>query len=142
LLPHDGRTLTLSLHLCDDAGGKREQIEQVALKLTLFGANPGDELDISFNGVTISIESFDWEWKDGQIFSPKPQPASGGSGQYPVNPNQRLLLVEAPLAPGLCKLGNNTVAIRAAKRGPYPPGNQIAVEKLEVWVTYKNNSQE
>lgn len=137
LLHHDGRALILPVHICDDAGGRRERIERVSLKLTLFGAIPGDELEVTFNGVRVGVESFDWEWKDGQIFSPKPQPASGGNGLYPINPEQHLLLVEAPLAPGLCKLGKNTVSVRVEKRGAYRMGNQLAVEKLEVWVTYK-----
>ena len=53
-----------------------------------------------------------------------------------VNPRQRLLCLEYPIAPGECKVGENRVAIRIAKRAPHGTGESIAIEKVEVHVEY------
>lgn len=137
ILRNDGSPLALPVHVCDDLGGSREVIEKLYMRLVLFGAKAGDRFEISLNGVTAEIESYDSEWKDMQIFSPKPQPPSGGAGRYKVNPEQRLLMVSIPLTPGLFKLGKNMAGIRVVDRAPFPPGDCIVAEKLEVWVHYK-----
>ena len=51
------------------------------------------------NGVSLPLLARDPDWKDAQIFSPRPQPASGGTGQYKVDPSQRLLRLDFAVDP-------------------------------------------
>ncbi|WP_167858976.1 alpha-amylase family protein [Paenibacillus cymbidii] len=139
-LANDGRRLELALSVCDDVAACREEAVGVELAVVLYGARPGDRLALCVNGVTCEVESYDYEWKDPQLFSPAPQPASGGSGVYEVNPEQRLLRVTAPVAPGLCKLGANRIGIGAVKRLPFLPGKDIVVEKVELALRYKREA--
>jgi hypothetical protein len=88
-------------------------------------------------GITksLAISASDPNWKDPQIFSPKPQPASGGTGIYPVSPRQRLLRLDFAVNPRWCRPGKNLVLIRI-------PGStndavdEIVLEKLEIHVHY------
>lgn len=137
VLRNDGSELVLSVQVCDDLGECREQVESAHVRLVLFGAKPEDRLGIAFNGIEVSGLSYDPSWKDMQIFSPKPQPPSGGAGRYKIDPEQRLTMVSAPLAPGLFKLGGNSVGVRVVERAPFRPGECIVLEKLEIWVNYK-----
>ena len=77
----------------------------------------------------------DPEWKDAQIFSPRPQPASGGSGQYKVNPRQRLLRLDFAVDPRACREGENSVRIRLSGPPKESAASQVALEKLEVHLT-------
>ena len=78
----------------------------------------------------------DYQWKDAQIFSPRPQPASGGRGDYTVNPDQKLLRLDFIVPPRLCHLGENQINIRIAERVPYEYGATIILEKVEVHLDY------
>ena len=78
----------------------------------------------------------DAEWKDKQIFSPKPQPASGGADNYQIDPAQKLLRVDYIVDPKQYISGLNQVEVNIVKRAPYLPGADIVLEKLEVHVHY------
>ncbi|MBP1988791.1 hypothetical protein [Paenibacillus eucommiae] len=137
VLYNDGRITELPVYVCDDLTCYLDKVEKVHMRLILFGAKIEDKMDIVVNGVITEIESYDVEWKDPQIFSPQPQPASGGSGHYKINPEQRLLMVAVPLTPSLFKVGRNWIGLSVIDRLPHYPGNDIVVEKLEILVMYK-----
>jgi hypothetical protein len=95
-----------------------------------------DEFEVKMNGVVLPLTIRDKEWKDPQIFSPWPQPISGGRGDYSTNPKQRLLRLDYAVDAALCKLGENQIEVRIRKRAPYRPGEDIDLEKLELYVDY------
>lgn len=142
VLDNDGRTTDLSLYVCDDLICYLEQIESVSMQLVLFRAKIGDQMEVTINGVLVEIDAYDADWKDPQIFSPQPQPNSGGNGYYEVNPEQRLLQVSLKPSIGLFKVGNNRIGVRIIDRLPFRPGIDIVVEKLEVMVKYKASVRE
>ncbi|MBO9605107.1 MAG: hypothetical protein J7639_04120 [Paenibacillaceae bacterium] len=136
VLPNDGRSLELTLAVCDDVASLTDRVTQATLLLVLYGASSGDRLEIAVNGVVVDIDGFDREWKDPQIFSPKPQPASGGNGLYTTDPEQRLCAAALSPSPGLFKPGVNRIDVRVAERGVYRPGQNIVLEKLELGIKY------
>jgi hypothetical protein len=102
----------------------------------LFGAGDDDDLEASFNGASLPLSVRDPDWKDAQIFSPRPQPASGGSGPYKVNPRQQLLRLDFTIDPRACQQGRNRARIRLCR----PPRNmragQVILEKLAIHVQF------
>ena len=93
-------------------------------------------MEVRLNGAVLSLAVRDPEWKDLHIFSPEPQPASGGSSHYPIDPNQRLLRLDYVVDPGQCRRGLNKVEVRMTKREPYQPGSDIKLEKVEMHARY------
>jgi hypothetical protein len=106
------------------------------LRAVLFGASDGEVVEATLNGVSLPLSVRDAIWKDPQIFSPGPQPASGGSGQYKVNPDQRLLRLDFAVDPRACRQGENLVQLRLATRPNESGAGPVAVEKLELHVQY------
>ncbi len=72
----------LQIHIADAPGAEAA----LAIRLILWGAEEGDRFEVKLNGAPLAEALRDPEWKDAQIFSPKPQPTSGGPGEYKVNP--------------------------------------------------------
>lgn len=107
---------------------------RAVISLVLFQARMTDTLEITVNGRVIGGFQADEAWKDPQIFSPRPQPNSGGKGDYKVDPNQRLLRLTAPMPNGLLKRGENLVSVRVVGRTTYRIGEDIQIEKIEVAV--------
>lgn len=117
------KAAVLSLHISDASDASKNRL---TLRCIVF--NAGERLDIRMNGTALAAPVQDAEWKDPQIFSPKPQPASGGNGHYVVNPKQRLLRLDFPVPPEAWKQGPNIIEITGS------PGQQI--EKVEAHLTY------
>ncbi len=138
-LPHrftaEGRTAKFVLHVSDPppTGGQRAQAR---LRCILFQAAAADEFEFLFNGSPLPVTERDPEWKDGQIFSPKPPPNSGGKGIYPVNPGQRLLRIDCAVPLRAWRLGENEVEIRRSSRAPFTDA-LIQLEKLELHLGYQ-----
>ncbi len=125
---------TINIRIGDNLKELAGKVKQVVLRTVLFGASDGDELEVRLNGRLLSLAVRDTRWKDPQIFSPKPQPASGGN--YKINPAQKLVRLEYPVKPGECLLGENKVDLRVARRAQHQPQTAIVLEKLEVDVRY------
>ncbi|MCX6909766.1 MAG: hypothetical protein NTY01_17230 [Verrucomicrobia bacterium] len=132
-LASDGRPAEFALHISDAPAAANAS---VTLRCVLFRATEKDDFAISMNGVPLSIALRDAEWKDAQIFSPAPQPASGGKGQYRVNPKQRLLRLDCPVPREAWRRGPNRVEIRVKARGASPTGEAIQIEKLEAHLRF------
>lgn len=132
-LPQDGRSVKLTLHLSDapDAGKT-----QLTLRCILFQALEDDAFEIRLRGKLLPITARDPQWKDAQIFSPKPQPASGGKGDYKVNPKQRLLRLDCAVPRQAWRRGSNEVEIRVAARAQPAPNPAVQLEKLEAHLRY------
>lgn len=111
-------------------------VPRALLSVVLFQARPADRLEVAFNGKVLSGDGPAQDWKDPQIFSPKPQPNSGGSGVYPVDPGQKLLRLSYAVQPSLVRRGENRVSIRVLDRPSYRIGEDIQVEKIELAVDY------
>lgn len=137
-LPHvladDGRISSFTLRVADDLHAFPSAA--ASLRLVLFRAEPEDRLRIKLNGHVLPEPRPDPDWKDPQIFSPDPQPASGGSGVYKINPKQKLLLLVYPLDPSWPRVGANQVEVQVKQRGVYATASSIQLEKLEIAVDY------
>ncbi|MDQ1327643.1 MAG: Family 10 glycosylhydrolase, partial [Candidatus Poribacteria bacterium] len=135
ILANDGRSSNFTLIICDNIRSYSDKISKVVIRAIFFGAREVDKFDLQFNGVSIPSEVQDYQWKDPQIFSPNPQPISGGDGMYKVNPEQKLLRLDFNVPSGLCRLGENQVSISIIDRVPYVCA-YIFLEKLEIHVKY------
>lgn len=135
-LAPDGTPATFLVRISDDLATHAARVKSVLLRTVLFHAADDQRVEVSLNGLPLPPLERDSQWKDPQIFSPQPQPASGGTGDYRVNPRQRLLRLDFAVAPGQCKLGENIATIRLAGPAPGPADAKVALEKLEVHVRY------
>jgi hypothetical protein len=131
-----GAEATLPVRLSDDLKQHASRIEQVLLRAVFFDASDDEAVEASLNGVSLSLAARDASWKDPQIFSPKPQPASGGSGIYRINPRQRLLRLDFAVEPHRCRVGENLVRIRLPIPAREDAADEPVLEKLEVHVQY------
>ena len=130
-----GTPAELRVRISDDLTRQAARVKQVFLRAVLFGAAAEDRIEVDFNAVVVPLLVRDPEWKDPQIFSPQPQPASGGNGDYQVDPQQRLWRFDFAIDPRLCRLGENIVGIHFGG-GTQTATAEIALEKLEVHVRY------
>ena len=92
---------------------------------------------MKLNGRSVGEGTFDYDWKDPQIFSPLPQPNAGSYGLREADPDQKLLLVTYDVDPGAVRLGDNSVAVSVTQVTPrrFP---QLQVEKVELHVLFKD----
>ena len=135
-LAGDGQPTTLRLRIGDDLPACADKVKRVMLRAVLFGAAQDEPLEVRLNGRALTMALCDPQWKDAQIFSPRPQPASGGSGRYRVNSAQKLLRLDYSVETGMCRVGLNEVELRLAARAGNPPGRGVVLEKLELHVDY------
>lgn len=128
-LPHrfagGNREATFTLHVSDGPGSGPGK-NGLTLRCILFDASEADAFEVRFNGTPLGTAQRDPNWKDPQIFSPKPQPNSGGKGQYVIDPAQRLLRLE--WAVPVWRTGPNEVEVRIAS------GRGGQIEKIEGWL--------
>lgn len=124
ILPNDDRVSRFTVRVTDHP-------HTAELRLVLFHAETTDHLEVKVNGTALPETRRDPAWKDPQIFSPNPQPTSGGAGDYKVDPKQKLLLLVYRVDPALLHPGANTVQLQT-RRGIYPAASSIQLEKLEV----------
>lgn len=123
------------LHLSDPppATGVKASL---TLRCILFQSDEADVFELRFNGTPLSITTRDPEWKDAQIFSPKPQPTSGGKGDYKINPRQRLLRLDCLVPVNAWNLGRNEVEVRVSVRTSSTK-SAVQIEKVEAHVKYE-----
>lgn len=133
VLANDGQPTLLPIRVSDDVLSCAEQVAQVLLRVVLYGARAGDAFEAQMNGVALQLVAEDFDWKDPQIFSPKPQPPSGGRiSRYQIDPEQQLLRLDLDVPVMACRQGKNIASLRAVDRAD---GN-VVLEKLEVHVRY------
>ena len=131
-LRHDGTPAALTVGLSDAVP---QGAARLTLRLLLFGAREGDHVAARLNGVPLEMHREDHAWKDAQIFSPAPQPRSGGHGNYAIDPGQKLLCAEFRVPDAAGRTGPNEVRVAVAERAPYCTG-EIVLEKLELHLRY------
>lgn len=68
-LADDGSIAKLTLHISDPPTAANVGL---TLRCVLFQADEGDTFNIRLNGVAKPVTTRDPQWKDAQIFSPKP----------------------------------------------------------------------
>ena len=140
-LPNIGHPVELDIGVSDSI---EEGRSSALLRIILFQIpsrwddhiKPGDTFEATLNGNPLKLIERDPDWKDPQIFSPKPQRTSGGSGIFEVDPNQKLLRLEFEIDPGFRRVGKNQVVIRIGKREPHRPQAEIFLEKVEIHLKY------
>ena len=132
-LAYDGRPSDVTLYCAEDLKEAPEGVRDVSLRLTVFGSEPGDRLEVKLNGKSLGEGILDYDWKDPKIFSPLPQQNAGSYGYREVDPEQRLLLVTYDVDPDDVSLGNNTVAISVTHQAAHIL-RQLQVEKVELHV--------
>ena len=131
-----GEEATLQVRISDDLNRLANKVKQVLLRVVLFDAGDDEAVEVSLNGQRLPLSVRDPEWKDPQIFSPKPQRTSGGNGIFRVNPAQRLLRLDFKVEPHQCRVGENVVGVRLANRGGENAAKAVVLEKLEVLLQY------
>lgn len=131
-----GAEATLPVRVSDDLKQLAGRIKQVLLRAVFFDAGDDETVEASLNGASLPLVSRDPSWKDPQIFSPRPQPASGGSGIYRINPRQRLLRLDFAVDPHRCRVGENVVGLRLGTPAGQDSAGEAVLEKLEVHVHY------
>ncbi len=130
-LANDGRPAVFPLRVYEP------DIPDARLSVVLFRARVTDRLEIACNGRVLTSAVVAEDWKDPQIFSPNPQPNSGGKGEYPPRPDQRLLHLAYAVPPALLQRGENQIRVRVLNRPAFRIGDDIQVEKIELAVRYK-----
>jgi hypothetical protein len=130
-LRRGGEPGSVCLRIADDLRAPGGRLRHVTLRAVLFAPDNDEEVEVRLNGHVLPLALRDPAWKDPQILSPDPQPASGGSGVYKVNPRQRLLRLEFAAGAESCRLGENRVAIRVLKRPNAASEANVVLEKLE-----------
>ncbi|MBN8422653.1 MAG: family 10 glycosylhydrolase [Verrucomicrobia bacterium] len=132
-LPHpftdEARSAKFTLHISDapPASGVKASL---TLRCILFQAGETDVIELRCNGTLLSVTTRDPEWKDAQIFSPKPQPTSGYKPR-PVDPKQRLLRLDCAVPVSAWRQGVNDVEVRFSSGK-----SALKIEKLEAHVKY------
>jgi hypothetical protein len=132
-----GEPTTLTVRIADPIRAEAGKLREVLLELVFFAASDEDQFDVRLNGTQLEVVDRDPDWKDPQIFSPKPEPASGGRvSRYRVNPRQKLLRLQYSVAPQCCLVGKNRVRIRRLAASTSETPARVDLEKLEVHVRY------
>jgi len=136
MLGYDQNPANFILHISDSPAPENA----LFVRLILFQAHGDETFNIQINGSVLAVTRRDPEWKDPQIFSPEPQPNSGGKGLYlglyQINPHQRLLRLDCAVPRGAWHQGQNEVAIGVSPRGKSPSDSLIRLEKLEAHLHY------
>jgi hypothetical protein len=135
----NGAASELHVRLSDDLAQHSAGIKSVLLRLILFQAGEDQTVQVELNGTALPLLVRDPGWKDPQIFSPKPQPASGGSGVYHIDPHQCLLRLDFGVDPRKCRVGENLVHLQLPGRTRPSSGGEVVLEKLEVQVRYTSS---
>jgi len=125
----------IPVRLSDDLPQHAARVRSVMLRAILFNATDDQPVQTELNGTLLPLLTRDPRWKDAQIFSPKPQPASGGSGVYPVDPRQRFLRLDFGVDPRKCRAGENLVRLSVG-RAKEAAAEEVVLEKLEIHVCY------
>jgi hypothetical protein len=129
-----GDVAKFTLHI-SDAPPASDVKASLTLRCILFQADEADAFEVRFNGTLLPITTRDAEWKDAQIFSPKPQRTSGGKGDYKINPQQRLLRLDCLVPIKAWKVGRNEVEIHVTSRASTTQ-SAVQIEKVEAHVKY------
>lgn len=130
-LRNDGTPVDLPLHLWNPT----PQPVTATLRLICFNHLATDRLAVACNGQALTPSQTDPKWKDPEIHSPDPQPAS-------VTPftllkdvsKQQLTRIDFPVPATALVPGENTIRISVAERGAFRTGRYIQIEKLELHV--------
>ncbi len=127
------QSVRIPIRVEEPVARSRDRIKAVGLRAIIFGAEPENRFEARFNERSVNLRLRDPEWKDAQIFSPKPQPNSGKAARHKVDPDQRLLRLDFVLDPSRFRPGSNTVELSLSKARKDP---RIQLEKLEIHVDY------
>ena len=128
-----GEPVRLDLRIEEPVAAASRRIGSLRLRIVLFDVGPGTDVHARFNGGAVTPVLKDPDWKDHQIFSPRPQPNSGKAARQRVDPDQRLLRIEYDLDAKECRVGFNTVELSLSSGGADNGGK---LEKVEVHLGY------
>jgi hypothetical protein len=135
-LGRNGPPASIRIAVGDNVRAEADRVRQVTLRLILYGTSQAKDVEVRLNGVFLEAPTADPTWKDKLIFTPRPQPASGGADRIKVDSNQRLLRLDYPVDPRACHLGPNQVDVRPVNGSPGQPASLVQLEKVEVLVQY------
>jgi hypothetical protein len=109
--------------------------DSVILRLVCFNLLPKDEIEVTFNGRKLISLLRDENWKDGQIYSPDPQPVTILRWHILEDlSNQKLTRLEFPVSADDLQPGDNDISIRVIRRHSFPIHANIQVEKVELHI--------
>ena len=134
VLANHGRPVDVPIKVYEDLP---DGTADVKLRVILFRATARDRMEVSLNGRLLELANCDEAWRDPQIFSPGPQPPKGSfATRRSDTTKQRLARFTFAVDPSQVHFGPNTVSVRIGERGPYLPGEDLQLEKVEVHVAY------
>ena len=114
-----------------------EPAADATIELVLFRATAADRIDVALNGRPLEAGECDETWTDPQVFSPEPQPHKGFFASIEADTaNQRLARYTYPADPSHLRFGENTITVNIGERGPFLPGEDLQLEKVEVHIRY------
>lgn len=137
VLANHGVPTTLPLDVYEPVAAQSTTVREATLRLVFWSAFLTDEIEVRFNGRALDCVLRDPDWKDGQVYSDKPQLSAGARAGYVVDRKQRLLRQEYRLQPEWFRVGENGIVLRVLRRGPHKCGGRgtcIEVEKVEAWI--------
>lgn len=126
------QSFTLNISDANQAGA------ELSVVAVIFNASETDQFQFHLNGKAVGVSTRVADAKDPQIFSPKPQKTSGGDGKYQVDPQQRLLRIEARVPGKGWRQGPNEIDVTwiGASKGAQSSFPQI--EKIEAHLRYSS----
>jgi hypothetical protein len=139
VLGNEGGPVDVPIKVFEELAGKTAV--DVKLRVIVFRATATDRLDVILNGQALALVECDEAWTDPQIFSPEPQPPKGFFATIEADTaNQKLARFTYSVDPSQVRFGENIVTVSIGERGPYLPGVDLQLEKVEVHVGYGNGS--
>ena len=136
-LSRRAQSVRIPIRVEEPVAASRDGIKAVKLRAIVFGAEREDDFEARFNERPVDLHLRDPEWKDAQIFSPKPQPNSGKAAHHKVDPDQKLLRLDYILDPSRFRPGINAVELGLTKARA---DVSVQIEKLEIHLVYSLQS--
>ena len=136
-LSRRAQSVRIPIRVEEPVAASRDGIKAVKLRAIVFGAEREDDFEARFNERPVDLHLRDPEWKDPQIFSPRPQPNSGNAAHHKVDPDQKLLRLDYILDPSRFRPGINTVELGLTKARA---DVSVQIEKLEIHLVYSLQS--
>ena len=135
-VPNDETPLEIKIDVCGDFQNRNAEVRFVITN----AKSSCDKFKIFLNGAQIEDFSEDYCYKDQQIFWPDPQPAIYTANCLNSNPAP-ILEIKAKADGSLIKNGTNTVSISVIDRINYFMCPDITVERAEIIIEAKDNTE-
>lgn len=123
------------------------------LDLILHGIRPQDRIAVTLNGNALQDGTYDFGWKELQVWAPDPAPESGGNIRWMMienrnpHPDQKLLRCSFSIPAAFLSQGKNVIGVRVLRAPHDPKNNNLCLlpvptlEKAEISLKYGGENQ-